>query len=53
MSIDYMLLISIALIPITIWEIKRKPKWIKEAEEEMERASHVWELLKQILEAED
>ncbi len=44
-----MLLITIALIPITIWAIIRKPKWQKEIEEEMKKNDQLWELLKQKL----
>ena len=52
MSIDYMLLIAIAMIPITICSIKKEPKWLKELKEEVEMGNQVWELFKQKLGAE-
>lgn len=52
MTIDYMTLVVIALIPFTIYSIKKKPKWVKEIDEEREWGKQVWELFKQKLEAE-
>ena len=50
---NIMLLIAIAMVPFTIWNIKRKTVWQKEIEKDLEWGKQVWELFKQRLEAED
>jgi len=47
-----MLLIAIAMIPVTIWYVKRKTAWQREIEEDVEWGKQVWHLFKQKLEAE-